>query len=104
MAFDDAPSAWIASWAVSGTNIVVPIASFEALTSAEAHGTDGDIRDVLFSLLETINTEWEGLAEADRPDKMEVFKSTNGTSDNKLLRTFTIRFTTDVTGEEVVAE
>lgn len=105
MAFNPDPNVWIPSWSEDGTNITVPIASFPELSAAEADGSDGDIRKVLFAICDKIWDHWNGLATADRPTKMIVRRSTitndaAGTQD----RSYTFTFTTAASAEEVVAE
>ncbi len=105
MAFNPAPNAWIPSWSEDGTNITVPIASFPELTAAEADGATGDIRKVMFAVLDKLWDHWNSLPAADRPTKMQVRRSTitndaAGTQD----RAYTFTFTTAVSVEEIVSE
>lgn len=102
MAFDDAPSAWIASWSEDGTNITIPLASL-GISAADADGTTGDIRKVVLAILATLYTEWASLAAADRPSKMTISQSTNaaGTATN---RRYTVTFTQDTSSFTIAAE
>ena len=105
MAFNPAPNAWIPSISEDGTNITVPIASFPELTAAEADGTTGDIRKFVFAVCAKLHAQWVATAEADRPARMTIFRSTNvNESTGDMTRSFTFQFSTGVTGEEVVAE
>ncbi|MFA6043373.1 MAG: hypothetical protein WC718_00185 [Phycisphaerales bacterium] len=104
MAFDPAPSYWIAGWAVDASDIVVPIASLTGLTLAEADGITGDIRDVLFSLIEKIWSDYDGLDAADRPTKMTITKNTGYSTGGEIKRTYVIEFKTQVASEDVAAE
>jgi len=105
MAFDKKPSTWMPSWAEDATNITVPIASFPELTAAEADGTTGDIRKVLFAILEKLWAVWAATSAADRPAKMVLYRSTSVDEENDVYtKQFTVVFKTAVTGEEVADE
>jgi hypothetical protein len=77
MAFAKVPTAWLPNWTLTDTNtkISVPIASFAELTSAEADGTTGDIRKIVFAFMEALWLEWNSLATADRPTKWNMTKA-----------------------------
>lgn len=105
MAFNPAPSAWIASWAEDATNVTFPLASLSAtLTAAEADGTTGDWRDCLWSLLEHSWAYYQGLATADRPAKMVITKAATLQSNGELLNTFTVKFYNTSVTQDVAAE
>ena len=108
MAFVIAPAAaenpHITGWAVDGANIVVPINSFPELSAEEAAATTGDIRKVILALVDKFYAIYNGTATADKPVKMQVYRSTAvndvaGTS----TRTYTFTFTVDGS-YEVAAE
>lgn len=105
MAFNPAPSSWLASWSEDGTSITVPIATFPELTAAEADGTTGDIRKIAFALAEKLYQAYNGTAAADRPTKMTITRasSVNDTTGD-VTRTYTFRFTLVNTATEVKAE
>lgn len=102
MAFDKTPTSWFASWSEDGTDITVPIASFRELTAAEADGANGDIRDIMFAILEEFWQVYNGLATADRPAKV-VLTKTAGTDMKRgvLKNTFTFQIETDINSQEV---
>jgi hypothetical protein len=60
--------------------------------AAEADATDGDIRKVLFALLEQAALAYAALPSANKPAKMVVSRSTNLRSDGNLDRTYTFAF------------
>lgn len=105
MAFNPAPSNWFDSWSEDGTNITVPIATFPRLTAAEADGTTGDIRKVLFAILDKLYSEWTERLAADRPTRMTVArtKSYNDAS-GTVTEVHTITLVNTITDEEVKAE
>jgi len=105
MGFDKAPSSWIPSWAEDGTNVTFPIASVPELTADEADGATGDIRRVLFALLEKLWAVWAATETADQPTKMTLYRSTT-TNDltGAMQRVFTARFDVEVTAQDVEDE
>jgi hypothetical protein len=105
MAFDPKPSTWLPSWSEDATNISVPIASFPELTAAEADGTTGDIRKVVFAVLAKLYAVWAATDAANRPTKMLLYKSaTQDVDTGKLTTVFTAQFETDITAQEVADE
>lgn len=93
MAYTQAPADWIPSWSEDATNITVPIASFPELTAAEADATTGDIREVLYALLEVLRAKYVATAEADRPTKMTIARSTYVDEATEVVyRTYTVGF------------
>lgn len=105
MAFNPAPSAWIASWAEDATNVTFPLASLSAtLTAAEADGTTGDWRDCLWSILEHSRAYYFGLATADKPSKVSITKTVSQQADGDLLNTFTVKFYNTAVSQDVSAE
>lgn len=105
MASDLTPNEWIASWSEDATNITFPIASIPGLTAAEADGDTGDIRKVLFPLLETLYQEWLATATADRPTQMTITKSASlNIANTQITHVFSFRFLTEIESQEVVDE
>ena len=105
MAFDKTPSVWILGWSEDGTNITVPIASFPELTAVEADGTSGDIRKILFALMEKLISAWNSTPIADRPAKMNIFRSTNVNDQTGVVtKQFSLIFNTVISGQEVQDE
>lgn len=105
MAFNPLPTAWLENWSSDGTEISVPIATFPQLTSAEASTTTGDIRKILFAFCEKIAASWNNTPSVDRPAKWTVTSAaTVDTATGQITRTYTLRFVTAPSGEEVVSE
>ena len=77
MAFDKTPTVWMPNWSEDATNIIVPIATFPEMTAAEADAATGDIRKILYALLEKLYAVWAALAVADRPSRMTMSRSTS---------------------------
>lgn len=105
MAFNPAPAQWIANWSEDATNITVPIASFAELTAAEADAATGDIRKVVFAIMDCLADKWYSLAAADRPAKMTISRNTSTNETTGVARkTYTVVLETSVSAQEVVAE
>lgn len=105
MAFNSAPNTWVASWSEDGTDITVPIATFSELTAAEADGTTGDIRKVLFAICEHLWSQWNTKGSANQPTQMTIARSsTVNESTDQITKRYTFTFVTESTGTEVVAE
>lgn len=105
MAFDAKPNTWIPNWSEDGTNISVPIATFPKMTAAEADATAGDIRKVLFAIVDQLYDAWNNTAAADRPAKMVMTKTKAvDVATNLVTSIYQFRFTTEISEEEVVAE
>ena len=80
MAFNPLPQTWIPNWTSDGTNITVPIASFPQMTAAEASTSTGDIRKVMFAIVDQLVNAYNAKALADRPAKMIPYRTS--TTDN----------------------
>jgi hypothetical protein len=92
--FDKKPSTWLPNWTENGTTISVPIATFPELTAGEADAADGDIRKILFAILEQQWNLFRVLETANKPTMMNMVKTATInplTGDEEHL--FTIRFT-----------
>jgi hypothetical protein len=105
MAFTKTPTTWLAGWSENGTDITLPIASLPQLTAAEADGTTGDIRKILFALCDALANAWNALAEADRPAKMAIARSTSvNDQTGGVRRAYTLQFDLAAVAEEVEDE
>lgn len=104
MAFTKTPTDWLPSWAEDGTDITVPIASLTGLTAATADAVTGDIRKILYSILDTAWGKWASLAAADRSAQMVLRKESFTQSDGTIKHTFITEFVTAASGQAVVDE
>lgn len=105
MAFTQTPTGWFPDWSEDATNITVPIASLPGLTAATADGATGDIRKILYAIMETCWAKFEGLTPATRPTKLTIKKSSHndeiaGTIEHQYL----VTFITEDTGQTVADE
>lgn len=103
--FDKTPTTWIPAWSENGTDITVPISSIPQLTAAEADAVTGDIRKILFALLDKVTNVHNALPEADRPVKMRITRSTSvNDQTGGMTRAYQIAFDLQTTAEEVADE
>ena len=103
MAFDKTITDYIAGWSEDGTDVTFPIASLPQLTAADADATTGDIRKVLFALLDQIYTVWTALPTAERSTKMLVSRS-QSMSGGKIGTSYRFDFQLDPLAVEVTDE
>jgi hypothetical protein len=108
----DTPGEWfgagyvLASSAISfNTATAVTDVTLPELTDAEANASTGDVRKVIFAIMEQLYTKYNSLATADKPTKMTISKSSSiNTSTGIVTNTYTIRLLTSIVSQEVVAE
>lgn len=105
MAFDKKPTTWLPNWSEDGTNITVPIATFPELTAGEADATGGDIRKVLFALMEKLHQVWAATPSADRPTRMVITKTAVlAVATGEITNVYQIRFTNELLTQDVKDE
>jgi hypothetical protein len=109
MAYNADPATWITGWAVAGSNVTIPIASFLKLTSAEAAagtGGGGDVRKCWYAILDQMFTAYNTKSTAgDAPTRMAVSKSASiNTSTGVITSNYTFTFQTRADAEDVIAE
>jgi len=96
MAFDPTPTTWLPDWSEDATDITLPIASLPELTAAEADAVTGDIRKILYALLEKLYAVWAATATADRPDRMTITRASVVNDDTgAITRNYTIQLVTE---------
>ena len=105
MAFDKTPTTWITDWSEDGTDISVPLSSFDELTAAEADAADGDIRKIVWALMEHLYNAYNDADSADRPTKWTMAKSASvNTTTGVITNRFTTTIYTEIATQEVAAE
>lgn len=91
------PPAVFASWAEDGTNVTVPIASFEGLTASTADALTGDARQVISSMLVSIFAWYNELST--KPEALSINMArriqTTGDFSGAELTTYTFKIYTD---------
>ena len=105
MAYSAVPTVYIASYSSDGTDMTLPIATFDELTSAEAHTTTGDMRKIMYAICVELYTNVQALAAADRPTKWLLTKhSSTNDATGVVTVTYTHQFLTTVGTQEVTSE
>ena len=105
MAFTATPTGWFPSWSEDATDITVPIATFSGLTAGTADGATGDIRKILYSILETAWNKYASLASANRPGKLTMNKtSISNDVTGTITHTYVITVVTAKADQTVSAE
>ena len=75
MAFDPAPSSWIASWSEDGTSVTFDIGDVDNFNASLADATTGDWRSCISALLAHTVAYYNSLATADKPAKTMLTSS-----------------------------
>ena len=105
MAFDSTPTTWLPNWSEDGTSITVPLATFPRLTAAEADAVDGDIRKIVFALVDQLVSAFLATAADDRPGKMTLSRQTLPDDlTGAVRRVYQFAFDLDTIDEEVADE
>lgn len=105
MAFNPLPQTWLTGLTDDGTTLSLPISSIPQLTAPEADSVTGDIRKVVFALMELLYSKWNALVLADRPKQMTFSKSVyTDVATGIVTNTYTVTCKTSVSVQEVIAE
>lgn len=106
MAFDAKPSTWLgagydsdsgAHTITANTNDAASNKTFPELTDVEADPTTGDVRKLMYAILNQFYASWAATAAADRPTKMNLVRSTSENTTGDIVRTYSLQFTLDGT-------
>ena len=106
MAFDATPTTWLPNYGFDGVDTIsLKFADFAELDSTECDAVTGDIRKIYFGLADGIFDSWNDTEAANRPEQMTISKSVyTDTNTNTTTNTYTLRFVTEITGQEVAPE
>jgi hypothetical protein len=104
MAYAETPADWVASWSEDGTDVTFPIASVPELSAEDADAVSGDPRNIWFALCDHTYDWYSGLADADKPSKMSMTRTSSMQTDGSLRYTYTTTIYTDILTQEVVSE
>jgi hypothetical protein len=112
MAFDKKPSTWLgAGYAASAENHTITLNTADAasdktvpeLADAEADPTTGDVRKLVFALMEMLYAAWAAQAAVDRPTKLTIYKSSS-VSGSTITHTYTVVTVNDINAQDVADE
>lgn len=105
MSFDKTPTSWFESWSEDGTTISVPLTTFPEMTAAEADATTGDIRKIMFAIIQKFYSVYLATASADRPTKFTITKTATTDMIRGVLKNrYVIACETDISAQEVREE
>lgn len=106
--FDQSPSQWLgAGYSVASNEVRLKTSSaltdvtLPEVTDAQADPTTGDVRFVVFALVDAIANTYVSKPQAERPVNMQINKSVRALSDGQLQYSYSISF--NVTAEVDVA-
>jgi hypothetical protein len=98
MSFDKTPTTWLSGYTSDGTDISLPIANISELSAIEAAADTGDIREIVFAILEMLYQAKAAKANVDLPANMRISCSKSFDSNGDENRTYTVGFTLANTG------
>ena len=105
MSFDKTPTNWFESWSEDGTYITVPLATFPEMSAADADAATGDIRKIMFAILEKFYSVYLATATADRPVKLTVTKTATADMVRSVIKSrYVFTCETDISAQEVREE
>ena len=105
MGWSASPSNYFSAWSFSEPDITLPRTCVPNLNEEACDPTDGDIRKVMFTLLEQVYSTWYALPTADRSTKMTVSRSQSiNQTTSYVTRSYTYTFVLEPTVMEVVGE
>lgn len=111
MPFNPIPSNWLGA----GYTLTTNVAGFNTndatsnklltkLTTAEANASSGDIREIIFSMIESFYQAWISKAEADRPTKLNITRNGNALPNGNINYTYTFQLEVATTSLNVASE
>ena len=105
MSFDKTPTTWLPNWSADATTITVPIATFTELSAAEADEATGDIRNIVFAIVEHLWQRYNATATANRPNKWKMTKMASVDAvRNTISHRYTFTLETAISTQEVTDE
>jgi hypothetical protein len=107
MAFNPSPTGYYPGIVTLASGASVPTSGvffpYSGLESYNA-STSGDVRQLVYSLIEPVADEYLSLATADKPTQMTVSRTATVPSDNVLRKTYTFTMNLSFSGLSVVPE
>lgn len=110
MAFNKAPSNWLTGYSLNTNAVTVntsnagATATFPELTSSEANASTGDIRKIVYAVIEQLYQKFQATPAADRPNRMNVSRSSTVGTDNAVTHTYIVTLTMAANGGLEVAD
>lgn len=111
MAFNKAPSNWLGAGYTLNTNVVgfntndaATNKTLTQLTNTEANASTGDIREVMFAMLEAFYQAYIAKDNADRPSKLSISRNGTTTSTGNINYTYNVQVEVSPTAVNVTPE
>ena len=105
MAFSAVPTVYFSAYDYATSTMKFPISCVPEITAGEADAVTGDIRAIMFSLLEQMYVVWNALATANKSTKMTITRSQSlNQSTTYITRSYTYTFVLSPTDVQVVPE
>jgi hypothetical protein len=110
MAFNRAPSNWLTGYSLTTNSVTVntqnagATATFPELTNVEANASSGDIRKIVYAVIEQLYQKFQATPAADRPNRMSISRSSSVGSDNTVNHTYVLTLGMAATGGLDVAD
>lgn len=105
MAWSAVPTIYLSAYSFLEPDMTIPRTCVPSLTAAEADATTGDIRAIMFSILEQVYSVWYALPTADKSAKMTITRSQSiNQTTSQVTRSYTYTFVLEPGTFEVVSE
>ena len=104
MAFNQAPNQWLANISEDGTDLTIRIADVDELTAAECDAATGDMRAVMYRLMDDFYSYINGLPTEDQPGQLSITRTRFEDGNSKIRSSFILEIVTDSAGTTVTAE
>lgn len=110
MAFNKAPTNWLTGYSLNTNAVTVntsnagATATFPELTNIEANATTGDIRKIVYAVIEQLYQKFQATPTADRPNRMSVTRSSTVGENNNISHTYIVSLTLAATELDVANE
>lgn len=80
------------------------LGTLKQVSADEANATTGDVRKLIYGIVDEFQRRFDNVPSADRPTNMTISKGISENADGSFVRVYTFRFTLDSGGFEVAAE
>jgi hypothetical protein len=109
MSFNPYPTGYFPNINVTGviggvTGVFIPYSDLESFNYTVATSNSGDIRQLVYSLIEPVADEYLSLATADKPTQMTVSRTALVPEDDILRKIYTLTLNLSYTGVAVADE
>lgn len=110
MAFNKSPTNWLTGYSLNTNAVAVNTsnagasATFPELTNIEANATTGDIRKIVYAVIEQLHQKFQATPVADRPNRMSITRSSSVSANNTVSHTYVVSLTLAATGLDVADE